>query len=374
MFPIHDRRGRVIGFGGRVIENGEPKYLNSPETEVFHKGRELYGLHEALAAKRKLDSLLVVEGYMDVVALHQFGLPNVVATLGTAVTREHLDLLFRQVPEVVFCFDGDAAGKRAAWRALENALPLVEGNRAVQLRVPARGPRPGQRRARIRSARAFLQAARQFGLADYLLDTLKLEVDLTTGDGRARLIERAKPYPHPDPEPKPPRRRGAHARRTSASSTRTSSAANSALTANRGYRAAPRAGAQPFHQPLPGRAGAGHAAANAGAGRATRRRAGGVSAARNCATAHCCSKYGPQSRRNRPPPPPRSWNAGATTRWKSKLAALAALDLGIPDSAFESQFAGALARLRAKAEEQRFARIKSIPIRTVERGTARHRA
>jgi len=132
-FPIHDRRGRTIGFGGRVINKDDtPKYLNSPETPVFHKGRELYGLYEARKAMRKLVRILVVEGYMDVVALAQFDINYAVATLGTATTHDHLETLFRTVPEIIFCFDGDRAGRQAAWRALENTLPVLRDGRAAR--------------------------------------------------------------------------------------------------------------------------------------------------------------------------------------------------------------------------------------------------
>ncbi|MEK7758184.1 MAG: toprim domain-containing protein, partial [Pseudomonadota bacterium] len=131
MFPIHDHRGRLIGFGGRVLDQGEPKYLNSPETPLFHKGRELYGLYRARDALKRTGRALVVEGYMDVVALAQYGLDYAVATLGTATTRDHLERLFRYVPEVVFCFDGDRAGREAAWRALENGLPVLHEGRQV---------------------------------------------------------------------------------------------------------------------------------------------------------------------------------------------------------------------------------------------------
>ena len=132
MFPIRDRRGRVIGFGGRVLGNDTPKYLNSPETEVFHKGSELYGLYEARQNTRQIERLVVVEGYMDVIALAQYGVSYAVATLGTATTTEHIQQLFRVVPEIVFCFDGDRAGKQAAWRALENALPELTDERQVK--------------------------------------------------------------------------------------------------------------------------------------------------------------------------------------------------------------------------------------------------
>ena len=130
MFPIRDRRGRVVGFGGRIIGDGEPKYLNSPEGPVFHKGRELYGQYQVLRGRGHRPSrLVVVEGYMDVVALAQFGIDCAVATLGTAATRDHLQQLYRSTREVVFCFDGDAAGRDAAWRALEQALPLMRDGR-----------------------------------------------------------------------------------------------------------------------------------------------------------------------------------------------------------------------------------------------------
>ncbi|TDF38381.1 DNA primase [Alteromonadaceae bacterium M269] len=126
MFPIRDKRGRIIGFGGRVLEQGEPKYLNSPETRIFHKGYELYGLYQAKQAHRTLDQVLIVEGYMDVVALGQFGIDFAVASLGTATTPDHIQLLFRSTKTIICCYDGDRAGKEAAWRALENALPYLK--------------------------------------------------------------------------------------------------------------------------------------------------------------------------------------------------------------------------------------------------------
>lgn len=193
VFPIHDRRGRVVGFGGRVIDQGEPKYLNSPETELFHKGRELYGLHEALALRQDLDRLVVVEGYMDVIALHQFGLGKVVATLGTAVTPDHLELLFRHTAEVAFCFDGDTAGKRAAWKALETALPLMDGNRQVRFVFLPDGHDPDSA-VREFGPDGLFERATTFGLSDYLLQRLGTEMDLSGGEGRARLVERARPY------------------------------------------------------------------------------------------------------------------------------------------------------------------------------------
>ncbi|MDE2225453.1 MAG: DNA primase, partial [Xanthomonadaceae bacterium] len=137
MFPILDRRGRVIAFGGRVLEGDGPKYLNSPETPLFHKGRELFALWQVKQANSKLERIVVVEGYMDVIALHQAGLPIAVATLGTATTPEHTEVLFRAAPDVVFCFDGDRAGRAAAWKALESALPrLRDGRQAYFLFLP----------------------------------------------------------------------------------------------------------------------------------------------------------------------------------------------------------------------------------------------
>lgn len=193
MFPIHDHRGRVVGFGGRVIGAGEPKYLNSPETPLFHKGRELYGLYRARDAIKKESRVLVVEGYMDVVALAQFGIDYAVATLGTATTREHLERLFRHAPEVVFCFDGDRAGREAAWRALEVALPVLHEGRQVSYLFPPEGEDPDTL-VRKEGAEAFaarLRAATP--LPDYLFQTLARQVDLSRLDGRARLVELARP-------------------------------------------------------------------------------------------------------------------------------------------------------------------------------------
>ncbi len=192
MFPIHDHRGRVIGFGGRILDQGEPKYLNSPETPIFHKGRELYGLYHARKANRQLQRLFVVEGYMDVIALHQHGVTNAVATLGTATTRDHLERLFRVTPEVVFCFDGDEAGRKAAWRALETSLPLLaEGHYVSFLFLPT-GEDPDTL-VRKEGAGVFEDPARFTALSDFLFDTLSAQVNLTTLDGRARLVDLAKP-------------------------------------------------------------------------------------------------------------------------------------------------------------------------------------
>jgi len=193
MFPIRDRRGRTIGFGGRVLDGGEPKYLNSPETPVFHKGRELYGLHECLQADRKPREILVVEGYMDVVALAQHGLNNAVATLGTATTTQQVDRLFQTVRDVVFCFDGDRAGKQAAWRALENVLPAMRDDRQARFLFLPDGEDPDSL-IRTRGAEGFnTLLAEASPLSDFLFRELSSEADMRSIDGRARATERAAP-------------------------------------------------------------------------------------------------------------------------------------------------------------------------------------
>jgi DNA primase len=194
MFPIHDHRGRIVGFGGRVMVKEEPKYLNSPETALFHKGRELYGLFRAREAIKRENRVLVVEGYMDVVALAQFGIDNAVATLGTAATRDHLERLYRHAPEVVFCFDGDRAGREAAWRALDVALPLLtEGRQASFLFLPE-GEDPDTL-VRKEGREAFVQrTAAATPLPEFLFQGLARQVDLGRLDGRARLAELAKPF------------------------------------------------------------------------------------------------------------------------------------------------------------------------------------
>jgi len=200
MFPIRDARGRVIAFGGRVLGKDEPKYLNSPETPLFHKGRELYGLYEARQALRQIDRLLVVEGYMDVVGLREAGIPWAVATLGTATTPEHLERLFRVTEEVVFCFDGDRAGRQAAWRALENTLPTLGEGRQVRFLFLPEGEDPDSL-VRAEGAAAFTaRLARALPLSDYLHDELAARVDMESMDGRARLAELAKPLVAKVPE------------------------------------------------------------------------------------------------------------------------------------------------------------------------------
>ncbi len=193
MFPIHDRRGRVIGFGGRVLGDGTPKYLNSPETAVFHKGRELYGLYEARQALRELARLLVVEGYMDVVALAQHGIAYAVATLGTATTRDHLEQLFRAVAEVVFCFDGDQAGRTAAWRAVENALPVMREGRQARFLFLPEGEDPDSLVRKEGAERFEARIADSIPFSEFLLENLARRADTRSVDGRARMVELARP-------------------------------------------------------------------------------------------------------------------------------------------------------------------------------------
>ena len=193
MFPIVDVRGMVIGFGGRVLETGEPKYLNSPETPLFAKGRELYGLYQARRALREAGRVLVVEGYMDVVALAQCGIEYAVATLGTATTPEHVQKLLRQSDEIVFCFDGDGAGRRAAWRALENALAQLQDGKQVRFLFLPEGEDPDTfvRKHGKAGFEGQLKGARP--LSRFLLDELASRVDLATAEGRANMLHAAKP-------------------------------------------------------------------------------------------------------------------------------------------------------------------------------------
>ena len=194
MFPIRDPRGRVIAFGGRVLGDDKPKYLNSPETPLFHKGRELYGLYEMRQALRDIPSIVVVEGYMDVVALAQGGIRNAVATLGTATTPDHLERLFRLTAEVVFCFDGDRAGRDAAWKALNTALPLLDGSRTVRFLFLPEGEDPDSL-VRKAGADAFRrELSRALPASEFLLRRLRENIDITQDiDGKARLAEAAKP-------------------------------------------------------------------------------------------------------------------------------------------------------------------------------------
>lgn len=194
MFPIHDRRGRVIAFGGRAVDaDQQPKYLNSPETDLFHKGRELYGYH--LARKHsKEDVVIVVEGYMDVVALHQHGIKNAVATLGTATSKDHIALLFKTWPKVLFCFDGDRAGQKAAEKALLTALPLYLDDKIIEFLFLPDGQDPDSF-VNEQGEPAFRQRMQQAtALSQFLLDTISRGIDLKTLDGKAQLHERAQDY------------------------------------------------------------------------------------------------------------------------------------------------------------------------------------
>ena len=193
MFPIRDRRGRTIAFGGRVLDDGTPKYLNSPETPVFHKGRELYGLYEARRARHDPPRLVVVEGYMDVVVLAEHGIDYAVATLGTSVGGPHIERLFSVVHEVVFCFDGDEAGRQAAWRALGNTLPVLTDGREARFLFLPEGEDPDSV-VRSEGRAAFeqrLTGARP--LADFLIEHIREGIDTTTVGGRAQLAAEARP-------------------------------------------------------------------------------------------------------------------------------------------------------------------------------------
>ncbi|GKW08028.1 DNA primase [Pectobacterium carotovorum] len=193
MFPIRDKRGRVIAFGGRVLGDGTPKYLNSPETEIFHKGRQLYGLYEAQQNHAELKRLLVVEGYMDVVALAQFGIDYAVASLGTSTTADHIQLLFRATDLVVCCYDGDRAGREAAWRALETALPYLNDGRQLRFMFLPDGEDPDTL-VRKEGKVAFEQRMEQaLPLSQFLFETLQQQVDMSSPDGRTKLSTLALP-------------------------------------------------------------------------------------------------------------------------------------------------------------------------------------
>ena len=194
MFPIHDRHGRIIGFGGRVLDaTQKPKYLNSPETVIFQKSRELYGLHQILSQKKKPEFILVVEGYMDVIALAQHGVPNAVATLGTATSTFHLQLLSKHCQQVVFCFDGDAAGKQAAWRGLESSLSQLSTGLDVRFMFLPESHDPDSL-IREEGKEAFLERFKNtLPLHRLLFDTLAKEIDLANPAGKTQLINAAKP-------------------------------------------------------------------------------------------------------------------------------------------------------------------------------------
>ena len=193
MFPIHDSSGRVIGFGGRVLDRGEPKYLNSPETPLFVKGHELYGLFQARPAIRTAGTAVVVEGYMDVVALAQHGVEYAVATLGTATTSSHAQKLLRITDSVVFCFDGDEAGRRAAWRALENTVPAFADGKDVRFLFLPDGEDPDDF-VRLRGQSAFEELiARAMPLSEFLVSELSARYPPNFAEGRAALVNAAKP-------------------------------------------------------------------------------------------------------------------------------------------------------------------------------------
>ena len=193
MFPILDQRGNVIGFGGRVIGPGEPKYLNSPETPLFEKGRELYGLYQARRAIRDSQTAIVVEGYMDVVALAQNGVENAVATLGTATTPMHVQKLLRMVDNLVFCFDGDKAGQRAAWRALEQSLPVVVDGKDVRFLFLPEEDDPDTFVRRLGKDAFVAEVGKAKHLSAFLFEELSAQVDLANEEGRTRLLMLAKP-------------------------------------------------------------------------------------------------------------------------------------------------------------------------------------
>lgn len=194
MFPILDRRGRVVGFGGRVLDDGVPKYLNSPETTVFHKGCELYGLHQAIQANHRLNKIIIVEGYIDVVVLANHGITNAVATLGTAITSEHLRQLLRSAPEIIFCFDGDHAGSKASWRAAENSLPMLGGNHEFKFIALPAGEDPDSflRKKGAYEFKKLIKNAQSY--SDYFFSILKNRVDISSMDGRSRLVDIVRPY------------------------------------------------------------------------------------------------------------------------------------------------------------------------------------
>ncbi len=193
MFPILDQRGNVIGFGGRVLDSGEPKYLNSPETPLFEKGRELYGLPQARKAIREADAVIVVEGYMDVVGLAQLGVENVVASLGTATTGMHLQKLFKLTDRIVFCFDRDTAGDKAAWRAMEVSLEYLADNKTVEiLQMP--GNQDPDEYIREHGRDAFLGYANTATrLSEFMVRGLEKRTNPSTAEGRAQLVHEAKP-------------------------------------------------------------------------------------------------------------------------------------------------------------------------------------
>ncbi|GAC15397.1 DNA primase [Aliiglaciecola lipolytica] len=195
MFPIRDKRGRVIGFGGRVLEDGGPKYLNSPETRIFHKGHELYGFYQAKQANRKLERLMIVEGYMDVVALAQFGIDYAVASLGTSTTPEHIQMLFRAAPEIICCYDGDRAGRDAAWRALENALPQLKDGVEMKFLFLPDGEDPDTLVRKTGKAEfETLLSEKSVPLSQFFFENLIQQFNVGSSEGKAALTKAANEY------------------------------------------------------------------------------------------------------------------------------------------------------------------------------------
>ncbi|MUH72375.1 DNA primase [Psychrosphaera haliotis] len=193
MFPIRDKRGRVVGFGGRVMDDSTPKYLNSPETRIFHKGRELYGFHQAKQANKNLEQVIIVEGYMDVVSLAQQGISYAVAALGTATTQDHMQMLFRQTRKVICCYDGDRAGRDAAWRALENALPQLKDGVDLRFCFLPDGEDPDTM-VQQEGKEAFEQRLKESTpLIEYFFEHFVGQLDLTDDAGKSALLAQAKP-------------------------------------------------------------------------------------------------------------------------------------------------------------------------------------
>lgn len=195
MFPIHDRHGRVIGFGGRVLDTEQkPKYLNSPETVIFQKSRELYGLHQILNQKKAIDCIIVVEGYMDVIALAQYGIMNAVAALGTATNTYHIQLLAKHTKSLIFCFDGDNAGKQAAWRGLESSLPHLDLGLDVSFMFLPDGDDPDSL-VRKEGKENFLNRVKQAtSLHHFFFDSLVKDINLLKPSGKTQLINLTKPF------------------------------------------------------------------------------------------------------------------------------------------------------------------------------------
>jgi DNA primase len=194
MFPIRDKRGRVIGFGGRVLDDSLPKYLNSPETTLFHKGKEVYGLYELLQSNPKPQRILIVEGYMDVIALAQAGINYAVATLGTATSQAHLDLLFRFSSELTFCFDGDKAGREAAWRAMEVAFTSMKDGRQIRIMLLPHNHDPDSLVREEGLIKFTERADSSQALSAYFFGQLSASLNLAEMEGRAQLVANARPY------------------------------------------------------------------------------------------------------------------------------------------------------------------------------------